>query len=153
MRNTGANLLVAALLLGASSVDLHARGTKDAATVYVAGDKAAVIGFLPLALKDSRDSDARKAHNLVSLAVANARICLGDDYANYRVVFAERIVVRSHGREQSFDLGAAAPLVGALLFEPGSPNARILFAGGGPEALIRMLQPAASEYFGRQCGV
>jgi len=43
-----------------------------------------------------------------------------------------------------------APLAGALLLRPGS-NARILFAGGGPEALAQMLRPAASEYFGKRC--
>jgi len=152
MTNTSANFLFAALALLASSIDLHARSTKEVATVYIDVNKATVIGFLPLAMKNSRDREAFVAENLVSLAINNARICLGDDYATYRVVFADRIVLRSQGRERSFELGTAAPLVGALFFAPGAPNPRILFAGGGPEALLRMLQPAASEYFGKQCG-
>src|SRR5882762_1874097 len=115
MTNTSANFLFAALALLASSIDLHARSTKEVATVYIDVNKATVIGFLPLAMKNSRDSEALKAENLVSLAVNNARICLGDDYATYRVVFADRIVLRAQGRERSFELGTAAPLVGALL--------------------------------------
>ena len=152
MTNTSANFLFAALALLASSIDLHARSTKEVATVYIDVNKATVIGFLPLAMKNSRDREAFVAENLVSLAINNARICLGDDYATYRVVFADRIVLRAQGRERSFELGTAAPLVGALLFGPSAPNPRILFAGGGPEALLRMLHPAASEYFGKQCG-
>ena len=43
-----------------------------------------------------------------------------------------------------------APLVGALLVGPGT-NARILFAGAGPEALVQLLPSAASKYFGKEC--
>jgi hypothetical protein len=74
---------------------------------------------------------------------------LGKSYASYKVVFAERIVVRSPGRTETFELGRAQ-LVGALLLRP-SANARIVFAGGGPEALVQLLPSAASEYFGKAC--
>jgi len=142
-----------AFLLLASSTDLRAqRGAKDLATVNIDLAKPEVIGFLPPALKASRSRDAIEAENTVYLAINNVRICLGDDYANYRVVFADRIVLRSHGRERAFEVGTVSALVGALLFEPDASNPRILFAGGGPDALLRMLVPAASEYFGKQCG-
>jgi hypothetical protein len=71
---------------------------------------------------------------------------------SYRTVFAERIVVRWVGHEETFAVGDFAPLVGALLLRPGS-NARILFAGGGPAALAQMLQSTAREYFGKRCKV
>jgi len=149
---TGANIVLTGLLLLASVAGVSARTAKDAATVHVDVDKAAVIGFLPLGMKRPHDREAIDAENTVYRAVSNARICLGDDYATYKVVFADRIVLRWHGQTRAFDLGTAAQLVGALLFEPTDPNPRVIFAGGGPEALLKMLQPAASDYFGKQCG-
>jgi hypothetical protein len=76
--------------------------------------------------------------------------CLGEESVSYHRIFADRIVIRWFGGEEVFDVGQISPLVGALLFRPGS-NPRILFAGGGPEALGQMLPRAASEYFGKKC--
>lgn len=61
----------------------------------------------------------------------------------------QRIVVRWRKGDETFELGNSG-LVGALLLRPGA-NARILFAGGGPEALSRLLIPALGEYFGKGC--
>jgi hypothetical protein len=151
MPSTNASIFLALLLSIAPSLDVHATGAEPPDTIYVDGDKATVIGFLPPSMNNPRDGDAREAHELVARAIANAKLCLGEDYANYRVVFAEHAVVRSHGHEQPLELGTVRSLVGALLVGPESPNARVLFAGGGPEALSRMLDPAATEYFGREC--
>ncbi|HJV61947.1 MAG TPA: hypothetical protein VJ743_13445, partial [Albitalea sp.] len=101
-------------------------------------------------LKASRQAQARQARELVRSAVQDTKRCLGEHTASFKIVFAQRIVVRSrHGRE-TFDLGSDSTLVGALLLRPDA-NARILFAGGGPEALSPMLVPAAAEYFGKVC--
>ena len=151
MRSTNATVFLALLLSFAPSLDVLATTGEAPDTVYVDGDRATVIGFLPPSMNNPRDGDAREAHDLVARAIAEAKRCLGEDYANYRVVFAEHAVVRSQGREQPLELGTVRSLVGALLVGPDSPNARVLFAGGGPEALSRMLDPAATEYFGREC--
>ena len=113
-------------------------------TVYVAGTRPTVVAFLPPSFKA-----AAQAQELVRSAVQDTKLCLGKSYASYKVVFAERIVVRSPGRTETFELGRAQ-LVGALLLRP-SANARIVFAGGGPEALVQLLPSAASEYFGKAC--
>jgi hypothetical protein len=123
---------------------------ENVVTAYVDGDRRAVISFLPPSMQESQDRDAADAKERVGSAIDSIKRCLGEDHVYYQVVFAERIVVRTRGGEQTFDLGRVAPLVGALLLRPGS-NARILFAGGGPEALVRMLRPVASEYFGKKC--
>ena len=151
MKNTGARLALGIFILACSTLAAPA-GHEGEVTVRVAVDKATVIAFLPPAMQGARDYDSTAARDYVSWAMADARACLGKDYASYRVVFADRIVVRSQGREQTFETRTVAPLVGALLLGPASPNARILFAGGGPEALTRLLRSAASEYFERQCG-
>ena len=100
-------------------------------------------------MHDSKVSGASDAKMRVGSAIDSLKRCLSEDHVSYQVVFAERIVVRSLGREETFELGIHS-LVGALLLRPGS-NARILFAGGGPEALATMLGPAATEYFGERC--
>jgi len=151
MRNTGGRLAFGFLLLACSALAATAEQKADV-TVRVAVDKATVIAFLPPSMRNSRDYDSTAARDYVSEAMAGAKACLGKDYASYRVVFADRIVIRSQGHEQAYETRTVAPLVGALLFGPGAPNARILFAGGGPEALSRMLRSAASEYFERRCG-
>jgi len=150
MTNTGAVLLALVIVVGLPVQALPA-GPKAPVTVRVTADRATVIAFLPPAMRDARDDDSTAARDYVALAMDDLKTCLGKDYASYRVVFAERIVIRSHGREQIFDLATVAPLVGALLAEPGAANARLLFAGGGPEALKRMLRPAASDYFAKRC--
>ena len=118
--------------------------------VHVDGDQSAVIAFLPPSMQDSQDRDAAEAQERVGSAIESIKRCLGDGHIAYQVVFAERIAVRSRGHEETFELGHTVPLVGALLLRPGS-HARILFAGGGPEALVRMLLPVAREYFGQRC--
>jgi hypothetical protein len=149
MRQRCASFLPGVFLLLSAWCGAAQQDAPAVVTVRVAVDKAAVIAFLPPALQDTEDKDAAAARDEVNWAIANIRTCLGKDFA-YRVVFADRIVVRSHGHEQSFEVRTAPPLVGALLVAPGS-NARIIFAGGGPEALTRLLRPAAGEYFERPC--
>lgn len=119
-------------------------------TAYVDVDREAVIAFLPPSMQDLRERGAAEAQDWVRWAVDSVERCLSEDHVYYQVVFAERIVVRSVAGKETFELGRLVPLVGALLLRPDS-NARILFAGGGPEALERLLRQAAGEYFGRQC--
>ena len=120
-------------------------------TAYVEGDRAAVIAFLPPSMQVSQGEGATEAEALVRLTLQNTKACLAEDHISYRVVFVQRIVVRSREGEETFEVGDFAPLVGALLLRPHT-NARILFATG-PEALAQMLQLAASEYFDRKCKV
>ncbi len=150
MRNVTADLLLASLLPLASSCGPSQPDTTEAVTVRVEADRAAVIGFLPPAMRDSRGQDGSAAQDAVSSAIAGIRTCLGEGYASYRVVLADRVVVRSREGEQTFELGTRVPLSGALFLKPGS-NPRVLFAGGGPEALGALLRPAASGYFGKPC--
>jgi hypothetical protein len=118
-------------------------------TAYVEGDRAAVIAFLPPSVQVSQDEGATEAEALIRLTLQNTKTCLAEDRTSYRVVFVQRIVVRSREGEEIFEVGDFAPLVGALLLRPHT-NPRILFATGA-EALAQMLQPAASEYFDRRC--
>jgi hypothetical protein len=139
-----------ALLLVLANPACAARQIDNApVTVYIAGNKTTVVAFLPPSLRDPRKMVASQAQERVRSAIQKTKSCLGKDYASYRVVFAERIVVRSRERAETFELGQT-PLVGGLLLRPGA-NARILFAGGGPEALEQLLPSAASEYFGKAC--
>ena len=101
-------------------------------------------------MQDLQDKGAAEARERVRSALENAKLCLGEETVSYRVVFADCIVVRSPEREEIFEVSPFAPLVGALLVRPGW-TPRILFAGGGPEALTQMLRSAASEYFGKRC--
>ncbi len=152
MKYRCAHLLLALLGLLAAPGGAFPQTTGDVLAVYVDGDRRAVIAFLPPSMQDSRNRDAAEAQEHVKASIESIKRCLAEDHVSYQVVFAERIVVRRPGSEETFELGHIVPLVGALLLLPGS-NARILFAGGGPEALVRMLRPAASEYFGEKCRV
>lgn len=78
-------------------------------------------------------------------AVESAKRCPGEHRADYRVVFADRIVVRSRAVDQTL----AVALVGVLLLRPGW-NSRIVFAGGGPEAVAPLLEQESREYFTAQ---
>src|SRR5262249_17427052 len=120
-------------------------------TAYVEGDRAAVIAFLPHSAQVSKDGGGTEAEARVRLTLQNTKACLPEDHTSYRVVFVQRIVVRSREGEEIFQVGDSEPLVGVLLLRPHT-NPRILFATG-PEALEQMLQPAASEYFDRRCKV
>ena len=124
---------------------------EDSVTAYVDGDREAVIAFLPPSMQNSQDRDAAEAQDRVASAVESVKQCLDEDHVYYRVVFADRIVVRSLKGDEAFDLNHLVPLVGALLLRPDS-NARILFAGGGPEALVQLLRQSAKDYFGKNCG-
>ncbi len=126
------------------------RGTNGAVTVYVDLERPTVIAFIPAAMRESFEAGASEARENVKVAIERASACLGESFASYRLVYADRIVVRAPGREESFDIANLTPLVGALLLRPDA-NARILFAGGGPEALRRMLGRAASDYFDKKC--
>jgi hypothetical protein len=148
-RDLGWQLLLA-LALFVSAGALIAQGTDGVATAYLEGDRAAVIAFLPPGARDSAEPGETAARVQVQLALENAKRCLEEPEVVYRVVFADRIVIRRLGREESFQVSHFAPLAGGLLYRPGS-NARILFAGGGPEALVQLLPSAASEYFRKKC--
>jgi len=144
MRFKRSSVTLPLLLALASSAFAAGPSAQAPVTAYVAGNRPTVVAFLPPSFKA-----AAQTQQLVKSAVQDTKLCLGEGYATYKVVFAERIVVRSQGREETFELGRAQ-LVGALLLRPGA-NARIVFAGGGPEALVRLLPSAASEYFGKAC--
>ena len=146
VKYNGSNLLLVLLVLLTASPGVLAQSTEDVVTAYIEADNSAVVAFLPPSMHDSQDKGAA----VVQAAIENTKLCLGEDDVSYQVVFAERIVVRSLGREETFEVGHFAPLVGVLLLRPGW-NARLLFAGGGPEALTQMLRSAASEYFGKRC--
>jgi hypothetical protein len=150
MRYRSSHLFVAFLALSTACGGALPQSTERVVTACIDGEKTSVIAFLPPSMQDSRDKGAAAAQERVSSAIENTKLCLGNDYVSYRVVFAERIVVRSLAGEETFEVGHFAPLVGALLLRPGS-NARIIFAGGGPEALAQLLHSAASEYFGKRC--
>jgi hypothetical protein len=141
-------LMLVVAWLTASGAALPQR-TEDIATVYIEEGEGGVIAFLPAMVRDSQDQGAIEARALVGLAIETTTRCLGEDYISYQVVFADRIVIRWPGDEESFEVGQFAPLTG-LLFRPGS-SARILIAGAGPGALVQMLSAAASEYFGKRC--
>jgi hypothetical protein len=138
---------VALVVAGCTALE---RGSTEAATTYVDLDRSIVIAFLPTPMREVHNWETSAAMDQVKVAVERTRACLGEDYASYRIVFADRIVVRSSGHEETFEIANATPLVGALLLRPDA-NARILCAGGGPEALRRMLRRAASDYFGKKC--
>ena len=149
MQKLGSQLLFSVALFAASQV-AAAQRTQDIPTAYVDGGKAAVIAFLPPAVRDSRDEAASDARAQVGLAIENAKRCLGEGSVSSQVAFVDRIVIRWPGREETFEVSQFAPLVGALLFRPGA-NARLLVAGGGPAGLVQMLPRALSEYFGATC--
>jgi hypothetical protein len=142
-------LLLLLVLLTASPVTWP-RTTEDIVTANIEGNKASVVAFLPSSMEGSRDKDATEAQERVRSAIEDVKACLGEDDVSYEVVFADRIAVHSLGREEIFEISHFAPLVGALLLRPDT-NPRILFAGGGPQALAQMLRSAASEYFGKRC--
>lgn len=141
---------VLACVVFAASFDGLAQSTPDVVTKYVELKGPAVVGFLRPSTQNLQNAEATASQEQVRLAIESTEVCLGRDFATYQIVTADRIVVRSLGTEESFDLGSFAALTGALLLSPGS-NPRILFAGGGPEALKRMLAPTASEYFEKKC--
>ena len=150
MKHGSSKLLPALLVLLTVSGGALPRGADEVVTTHLEGNRAAVIAFLPPSMQDSQDKGAAEARERVRSALESAKLCLGEDTVSYRMIFADRIVVRSLGREETFEVSHFAPLVGALLVRPGW-TPRILFAGGGPEALTQMLRSAASEYFGKRC--
>lgn len=101
-------------------------------------------------MRESGNKNNAAAREQVKAALADVKECLGPDDVSYRLVFADRIDVHSHGHDEIFEVRYFAPLVGALLLRPDR-NPRILYAGGGPQALAQMLRLAAGEYFGRTC--
>jgi hypothetical protein len=144
MRYHGAHLVLATATLAAVATAALPQSAQEGVTAYIEGGRKAVIAFVPPSLQDPQDKRA------VESAIERTKRCLGADKVSYEVVSADRIVVRSGEHEEAFQVHDFAPLVGALLLRPGS-NARILFAGGGPEALAQVLRSAASDYFGRSC--
>ena len=122
----------------------------DSNTAYVDGEREAVIAFVPIVTPGSPDGDAAEAHKLAVSAVETMKRCMGESRTDYRVVSAERIVVRLLNGDETFELDHGVALAGALLLRPGS-NPRILFAGGGPEALVLLLRQESKEYLGQNC--
>jgi hypothetical protein len=135
-------LSLSALLLASGGAP--AQPSDKFITAYVDGDREAVIAFLPPSM--SRTADAAASEYPVISAVEAIRRCLSAHRADYRVVFADRIVIRSREGDEVL----AAPLAGVLLLRPGS-NPRIVFAGGGPEAVAPLLRQESLEYFGEDC--
>jgi len=125
------------------------RSAGEIVVATVEGSTASVVAFMPPSMRGSPDKEAAAAQEHVRSAIEKAKECLGDELS-YSVVFADRIAVHSLGREETFEVGYFAPLVGALLLRPDT-SPRILFAGGGPQALAQLLRSAASEYFGKRC--
>lgn len=150
MKYDVSHLLPVLLVLVATSTGALSRDMEEGGTVSVAGDPRAVIAFLPPSMRDPETRGAAEAQASVRSAIESTRRCLGEVGVSYHVVFADRIAVRLRERDETFDVGDLAPLVGALLIREDS-NVRIMYAGGGPEALPRMLRSAAGRYFGREC--
>lgn len=150
MRIDISHLFAALLVMLTTSSGALSNNMQGGITVYVESGPRAVIAFLPPLMQNMKASGAATAQANVNSAIESTKRCLGKDDISYQIVFADRIVVRSPGRDEAFNVGHFAPLVGALLLRENT-NARILFAGGGPEALRQVLQSAASEYFERKC--
>ena len=150
MRSPGLNLLLGLFAVLAASCGSLPQRNPDAITKYIDLERPTVVAFLRPSTQDSVNEDAAASQEHVRSAIESVKACLGQQFASYQIVVADRIVIRSSAGEESFELGYFAPLAGALLLRPGA-NSRILFAGGGPEALKRMLLPSASEYFGKNC--
>ena len=150
MRIRSSRAAVCVCLLLAASANALAQGTYDLETAYIDVEKGAVIAFLPTSLRSAQDQDADAAPAHVRAAIDKTMRCLGEKSVSYHSVVADRVVIRWLGGEEAFDIVQVSPLVGALLFRPGS-NPRILFAGAGPAALGQMLPFAASQYFGKKC--
>ena len=150
MRSSGLNLLLGLFAALAAPCGALPRNNPDVITKYIDLARPTVVAFLRPSTQDSLNEDAAASQEHVRSAIESVKACLGQHFASYQIVVADRILVRSPAGEESFELGHFAPLAGALLLRPGA-NSRILFAGGGPEALKRMLLPTASEYFGKSC--
>jgi hypothetical protein len=150
MPHARSRLALASLALLAASCTAPDHGTTDVSVTYINLDRPTVIAFIPSSMRESSDGEASMASEQVKAAIEDTRACLGEAYAAYHLVFTDRIVVRAPGREESYEIANVTPPVGALLLRPNA-NARILFAGGGPEALRRMLRRTASDYFEKKC--
>jgi hypothetical protein len=145
-----ARIVVGSLAALLASCAAPERGANDLVIAYVDLQQPTVVAFIPASDHESLQADTSRTEAQVTAALDDASACLGKSFASYRLVYAARIVVRSAGREDSYEIANLKPLVGALLLRPEA-NPRILFAGGGPEALQRMLRPAVSDYFDKQC--
>lgn len=141
-------IVIGSLAALAASCAAPERAASSTVIAFVDLERPTVVAFIPASLRESFRADSSAAQ--VTAALNGAGACLGKSFASYRLVYADRIVVRTPGREDSFDIANLAPLVGALLLRPGA-NPRILFAGAGPEALQRMLRRAVSDYFEKTC--
>jgi hypothetical protein len=133
-----------------SSCALHAPSSRPEVVAHVELKGPTVVAFLPVSEPGTAGLTEVSASELMASALERAKACLGKGYASYLLVTADRIVVHSSEGDESFEISTATPLTGALLLRPKA-NPRIIFAGGGPEALRRMLRRAASDYFVRAC--
>ena len=120
------------------------------ATAVIDGTRAAIIIFLPPSARDAQDSEATEARASAALAIELTRRCFGRDDVSYKLLSADRMIVRLADREEIFDLWQFPSLPGAVFVRPGA-NPRIVVAGGGAEALERLVPSAAGDYFGRAC--
>ncbi len=139
--------LVAALVISTAAA---AAPRQVAATAHLEGNRNVVAIFLPPPIEHSRKEGSWLARTYAETAIFAIERCLGTAYASYRVVYADRIVIGRSTDAQTFDVGQAAPLTGAILFHPGS-NARVMYAGGGAQALVPLVLSATGDYFGKRC--
>lgn len=112
--------------------------------------RPAVLAFVPVSAALVDGTDAALAQALAAEALVRANVCLGDAPVVYQLLRADRIVVHDGTRAAAFDIADGAPLAGALLVAPGT-NPSVLFAGGGPGSLARLLPQAAGEFFHHAC--
>ena len=139
--------LVAALVV---STVATAAQRQLAVTALLEGNGNVIVIFLPPAIAHSHREDIWLARTYADTAIFAIERCLGTAYASYQVVYADRIVIGRSTDAKTFEVRQGAPLPGAILFHPGS-NARVMYAGGGAQALVPLVLSASGDYFGKQC--
>ena len=105
MEYGGSNLILILLALLTVTEGALPQDTEHPITAFVDRTSTSVIAFLPPSMQDSADNAAAAAQERVRAAIRDTKLCLGEDDISYRVVFADRIVVSSPGREDSSGWG------------------------------------------------
>lgn len=109
-----------------------------------------IVAFLPQSQRSSGEAQMPSASVYATQAMGRVKWCLGARAIAYHVVYADRIVVHRGDHDEVYEVTDNANLPGALLLSP-TASPRIVFAGGGPQALVPLLRQAASDYFGTTC--
>jgi hypothetical protein len=122
-------------------------GSPATANLTVSRDTVAIL-LLP-SIQLDQGPEAAKTFALARAAIARVKPCLGGNDAEYALVFAHRVVVRSVDHVDAFNVGELSPSVAALLARPGL-HTRVIYATG-PESLEQMLPFAVQQYFKRRC--